>query len=83
VAETSRRRPVSFAELAGLLDRLEWLVSDARRARQLTLAEAGTEIGVNASTLMRVEHGGDCSLKNAVLIRTPGVVPHLPRCSPR
>jgi DNA-binding XRE family transcriptional regulator len=68
MADSPRRRLVSFTELAGLLDRLQWLVADARRARQLTLAEAGAEIGVNASTLMRVEHGGDCSLKNAVLI---------------
>lgn len=67
MGSSSDRRP-SFGELAGILDRLPQLVSDARRAYQLTLAAAGSQIGVNASTLMRVEHGGDCSLKNAILI---------------
>lgn len=53
MGSSSDRRP-SFNELAGILDRLPQLVSDARRAYQLTLAAAGSQIGVNASTLMLI-----------------------------
>lgn len=39
-----------------------------REARHWSLRDAAAEVGVNASTLMRIEKGGDPSLSNAIAL---------------
>jgi len=49
--------PTSYGELAEVLGQLGLLVREARRTRRLSLREAGAQIGLAASTVMRLEDG--------------------------
>lgn len=40
----------------------------AREARHWSLRDAAVKIGVNASTIMRIEKGGDAALSNAIAL---------------
>lgn len=57
-----------YSELAGLLDRLPFLLREARRARRLTLRVAATQAGVAYATLYRVESGEDCQLSTVLAL---------------
>jgi transcriptional regulator with XRE-family HTH domain len=59
---------ISYTELADLLEQLPLLVREARRARRLTMHQAAEQIGVAASTVMRLEHGEGGDRAVAVLV---------------
>lgn len=58
----------SYSELADLLGHLPLLLREARRARQLSVREAGRQLGVSGATISRIEGGEDCTGSNAVKI---------------
>lgn len=49
--------PTSYGELAEVLGQLGLLVREARRVRRLSVNQAGAQMGLNASTVMRLEAG--------------------------
>lgn len=61
-------RPSSFADLAAILRRLPQLLADARRARGLSMREAGGQLDMSFATVARIEQGEDCALSNAVKV---------------
>lgn len=58
--------PTTYGELATILERLPDLIRDSRRARGLSLRAAAKEIGVQNSTLLRIEGGEGFNSKQAV-----------------
>lgn len=60
--------PTSYTELAEMLDRLPFIVADARRARGLSLRRAAHEIGISFSTVTRVEQGEDVVLSTITAV---------------
>jgi ribosome-binding protein aMBF1 (putative translation factor) len=59
------RRPTPYLELAAALDDLPAAVRTARRARGLTLQQAGQRAGVAPSTIAHVETGRACTTTTA------------------
>lgn len=51
----------AYAELADVLEALPLLVREARRARELSIRSAGEQIGMDASTLWRIEQGASAN----------------------
>lgn len=57
---TTPARPDSltgYGEMADVVEMLGMLVREARRARGLSLRAAADQIGIHASTVMRIEQG--------------------------
>lgn len=61
-------RQASFRESAEALAGLGVAVRVMRQARGLSLRQAGEQTGVGFNTIGRLEHGGDCSLSNAIAL---------------
>lgn len=57
-----------YGELVALLDMLPRLLIEARRARGLTQAAAGLEMGVTGRTVRRVEDGQGCHVDTAAIV---------------
>lgn len=57
-----------YAELADVLAALPTLLREARRARRLSMREAGRQLGMSASTVMRIEAGDGGALSNALAV---------------
>lgn len=49
--------PLSYGELVDILLALPLLVREKRRRNSLTLRAAGDQLGLQASTVMRIERG--------------------------
>lgn len=47
----------AYAELADVLEALPLLVREARRARELSIRSAGAQMGVDPTTVHRIEQG--------------------------
>ena len=74
----------SYDELADLLAQLPLLMREARRARGLRMRDVGEQVGMSASTVCRIEAGGDCSLTGAIsVLRWLGRPIELPEGSDR
>lgn len=58
----------TYAEMADVVSNLAFLVRERRRERRLSQRAAATEMGLNGSTLHRLEHGGDVATASLVAI---------------
>lgn len=57
-----------YSEMAQIISNLAFLVREKRRARRLSMRQVAIEIGINASTIHRLEHGKEVSTANLVSI---------------
>jgi DNA-binding XRE family transcriptional regulator len=67
-ADRERRTGLSYAEFAEILEHLPVILKEARSARHCTLRDVAQQIGVSASTIMRMENGEGCQRTTAVAI---------------
>ena len=59
-----------YADMADTLDHLDLIVREHRRARRMSLREAGESSGVDHSAIRRIEMGHSATLKTvAALLR--------------
>lgn len=58
----------TYTEFATLVEQLPILIRERRRAKGLSLRDAGLEIGVSFSTVTRMESGGDASTVSLVAV---------------
>lgn len=59
---------LSYGELADLVEHLPLLLREARRQHRLTMKQAGDQIGIASSTVLRLEAGQGAVLETAVAV---------------
>lgn len=57
-----------YSEMVDIITNLAFLVREQRRARRMSMRASAVEMGVNGSTVHRLEHGNEISVSNLISV---------------